>query len=57
MNLKKTYCASYCKNYSCKDMLSYSVLKAAERLDIEVKYADLSETCTKFKQNNEKAES
>ena len=35
MNLNQTFCASYCVNYECKKMLSYSKVRAAEARDGE----------------------
>lgn len=48
MNLDITYCASYCKNYDCPRMLSYSVVRAAEARGKELSFADLSEGCEDF---------
>lgn len=48
MDLNKTYCASYCQNYDCKTMLSYSVLRASEARKKDVKYDDLSGTCKEY---------
>ncbi len=49
MDLNKTYCASDCKNYECKDMLSYSILCAGEARGVPVKHKDLSDGCKDYK--------
>lgn len=48
MDLNKVYCASDCRNYECKTMLSYSKLKAAEKRKADVKYDDLSANCKEY---------
>lgn len=49
VNIDQTFCASYCKNYKCPKMLSYSKVKAAEKQRKEIKHSDLSAECKDYK--------
>lgn len=51
MNLNQTFCASYCVNYDCKKMLSYSKVRAAEARGVELSHADLSKGCAEYKES------
>ncbi len=51
MNLDMTFCASDCTNYSCKRMLSYSVVCAHEDMDKPIAQSDFSDTCEEYKYN------
>lgn len=43
------FCASDCKNFNCYKMLSYSIVRMAERTERgEPLYEDLSENCERY---------
>lgn len=48
MNLDITFCASDCRNYECKRMLSYSKLRAAEAQNKPISHDDLSVGCEDY---------
>lgn len=48
MNLDQTFCASDCRNYACKKMLSYSKVRAAEARNKPLSHADLSADCEEY---------
>jgi hypothetical protein len=48
VNLDKTYCASDCQNFKCRDIISYGVCIAAERANKSLSHADLSKDCTDY---------
>lgn len=48
MNLDKQFCASYCTNYECKKMISYSILRAAEKRKKDIELFDFSSVCLEF---------
>jgi hypothetical protein len=48
MNINRIFCVSDCKNYDCDRMLSYSVVKAHERIKRDPCQDDFSEECEDY---------
>jgi len=44
----KTFCASDCENFDCRDMLSYSVVMGAEEAKLDICQGDLSANCKRY---------
>ena len=53
MNLDITFCASDCRNYECKRMLSYSKVRAAEAQSKPLNHQDLSADCKEYMKPDE----
>ena len=56
MDLNQTFCASDCQNFTCKKMISYSKLCAAESNGVQIKHSDQSADCKDYKPINKALE-